>query len=172
MSAGTFVDRIDPFAKRSLKKKTKKSQGSSRYRNSADLELQVLALLKESNVVILSSPQTRGLWCHKPLHLLWKIPRKQVTDLKICASTEFEPSSSQRVTIETRQTRKINWRNIVIDMSAQLTGVNRPGVANLGLQRCPAGLTACTWYCIIMSTSNPPIDNRPLIRPPPYTRDP
>jgi serine/threonine-protein phosphatase 2A regulatory subunit B' len=46
MSSATIVDRIDPFAKRSLKKKTKKSQGSSRYRNSADLELQPLPLLK------------------------------------------------------------------------------------------------------------------------------
>lgn len=46
MSSGTFVDRIDPFAKRSLKKKSKKSQGSSRYRNAADAELQPLALLK------------------------------------------------------------------------------------------------------------------------------
>lgn len=45
MSSGTFVDRIDPFAKRSLKKK-KKSQGSSRYRNAADVELQPLPLLK------------------------------------------------------------------------------------------------------------------------------
>ncbi|KAF4517300.1 hypothetical protein B566_EDAN008634 [Ephemera danica] len=42
----TFVDRIDPFAKRSLKKKQKKSQGSSRYRNSGDVELQALPLLK------------------------------------------------------------------------------------------------------------------------------
>lgn len=48
MSSGTtaFVDRIDPFAKRSLKKKQKKSQGSSRYRNSGDVELQQLPLLK------------------------------------------------------------------------------------------------------------------------------
>uniref|UniRef100_A0A2M4CZ56 Putative serine/threonine protein phosphatase 2a regulatory subunit n=1 Tax=Anopheles darlingi TaxID=43151 RepID=A0A2M4CZ56_ANODA len=46
MSAGTFVDRIDPFAKRSLKKKSKKSQGSSRYRNSQDVELQQLPSLK------------------------------------------------------------------------------------------------------------------------------
>lgn len=46
MSSGTFVDRIDPFAKRSLKKKTKKSQGSSRYRNTQDVELQALPLLK------------------------------------------------------------------------------------------------------------------------------
>lgn len=44
--SGTFVDRIDPFAKRSLKKKTKKSQGSSRYRNSQELELQQLPMLK------------------------------------------------------------------------------------------------------------------------------
>lgn len=46
MSTTALVDRIDPFAKRSLKKKTKKSQGSSRYRNSQDLELQALPLLK------------------------------------------------------------------------------------------------------------------------------
>lgn len=43
---GNFVDRIDPFAKRSLKKKSKKSQGSSRYRNSQDVELQQLPQLK------------------------------------------------------------------------------------------------------------------------------
>ncbi len=43
---GTFVDRIDPFAKRSLKKKQKKSQGSSRYRTGGDVELQALPLLK------------------------------------------------------------------------------------------------------------------------------
>lgn len=46
MSSGTFVDRIDPFAKRSLKKKSKKSQGSSRYRTSQDVELQPLPQLK------------------------------------------------------------------------------------------------------------------------------
>jgi hypothetical protein len=46
MSSGTFVDRIDPFAKRSLKKKSRKSQGSSRYRNSQDVELQQLPALK------------------------------------------------------------------------------------------------------------------------------
>lgn len=46
MSSGTFVDRIDPFAKRSLKKKSKKSQGSSRYRNSQDVELQQLPPLR------------------------------------------------------------------------------------------------------------------------------
>jgi len=43
---GTFVDRIDPFAKRSMKKKQKKSQGSSRYRTGGDVELQALPLLK------------------------------------------------------------------------------------------------------------------------------
>ena len=42
----TFVDRIDPFAKRSLKKKQKKSQGSSRYRTGQDGELQPLPLLQ------------------------------------------------------------------------------------------------------------------------------
>jgi hypothetical protein len=45
-SSGTFVDRIDPFAKRSLKKKQKKSQGSSRFRNQGDVELTALPLLK------------------------------------------------------------------------------------------------------------------------------
>lgn len=44
--AANFVDRIDPFAKRSLKKKTKRSQGSSRYRASNDVELHPLPLLK------------------------------------------------------------------------------------------------------------------------------
>lgn len=47
MSSGAFVDRIDPFAKRSMKKKTKKPQGSSRYRTEQDVELQPLALLKD-----------------------------------------------------------------------------------------------------------------------------
>jgi len=46
MSGNTIVDRIDPFAKRSMKKKNKKSQGSSRYRNSQDMDMQPLALLK------------------------------------------------------------------------------------------------------------------------------
>lgn len=53
MSTTTIVDRIDPFAKRSLKKKTKKSQGSSRYRNSQDVELQPLPLLKGKCFVLL-----------------------------------------------------------------------------------------------------------------------
>ena len=44
--SGTFVDRIDPFAKKSLKKKQKKSQGSSRYRTGGDVELTALPLLK------------------------------------------------------------------------------------------------------------------------------
>ncbi|XP_024938843.1 serine/threonine-protein phosphatase 2A 56 kDa regulatory subunit epsilon isoform isoform X2 [Cephus cinctus] len=47
MSSATIVDRIDPFAKRSLKKKSKKSQGSSRYRNSQDVELQQLPQLRD-----------------------------------------------------------------------------------------------------------------------------
>eukprot|EP00095_Tigriopus_kingsejongensis_P010949 maker-scaffold947_size77696-snap-gene-0.12 protein:Tk10949 transcript:maker-scaffold947_size77696-snap-gene-0.12-mRNA-1 annotation:"serine threonine-protein phosphatase 2a 56 kda regulatory subunit epsilon isoform-like isoform x1" len=46
-TTNTFVDRIDPFAKRSLKKKQKKSQGSSRYRTGGDVELQPLPLLKD-----------------------------------------------------------------------------------------------------------------------------
>lgn len=53
MSSGTFVDRIDPFAKRSLKKKTKKSQGSSRYRNTQDVELQALPLLKGKHLFLI-----------------------------------------------------------------------------------------------------------------------
>ena len=41
------MDKIDPFAKRtSLKKKQKKSQGSSRYRTGGDVELTALPLLK------------------------------------------------------------------------------------------------------------------------------
>ena len=52
MSSGTFVDRIDPFAKRSLKKKQKKSQGSSRYRTGGDVELTALPLLKGKNSVL------------------------------------------------------------------------------------------------------------------------
>jgi len=47
MSTNALVDRIDPFAKRSLKKKQKKSQGSSRYRTGGDVELTALPLLKD-----------------------------------------------------------------------------------------------------------------------------
>ncbi|KAI2796008.1 hypothetical protein RDWZM_006989 [Blomia tropicalis] len=42
-----FVDKIDPFKKGSLKRKQKKSQGSSRYRISSEVELQSLPLLKD-----------------------------------------------------------------------------------------------------------------------------
>ena len=55
MSSGTFVDRIDPFAKRSLKKKQKKSQGSSRYRTGGDVELTALPLLKGKNCQVVQS---------------------------------------------------------------------------------------------------------------------
>lgn len=41
-----FVDKIDPFKKNSLKRKQKKSQGSSRYRLTSDVDLQPLPLLK------------------------------------------------------------------------------------------------------------------------------
>ena len=51
---GTVVDRIDPFAKRSLKKKQKKSQGSSRYRTGGDVEITQLALLKGKKIVDLT----------------------------------------------------------------------------------------------------------------------
>jgi len=46
-TAGTLVDRIDPFGKRSLKKKQKRSQGSSRYKTGGDVELTALPLLKD-----------------------------------------------------------------------------------------------------------------------------
>ncbi|XP_071833818.1 serine/threonine-protein phosphatase 2A 56 kDa regulatory subunit epsilon isoform-like isoform X1 [Apostichopus japonicus] len=49
MSSGPVVDRIDPFAKKSLRKgKQKKSQGSSKYQNQQNTELQPLALLKDT----------------------------------------------------------------------------------------------------------------------------
>ena len=53
-SSGTFVDRIDPFAKRSLKKKQKKSQGSSRYRTGGDVELTALPLLKGQSISVVN----------------------------------------------------------------------------------------------------------------------
>ncbi|GIY11714.1 uncharacterized protein CEXT_8781 [Caerostris extrusa] len=46
LTATQFVDKIDPFKKGSLKRKPKKSQGSSRYRSTNDVELQALPLLK------------------------------------------------------------------------------------------------------------------------------
>ncbi|XP_064489026.1 serine/threonine-protein phosphatase 2A 56 kDa regulatory subunit epsilon isoform-like [Ornithodoros turicata] len=46
-SSTTFVDKIDPFKKGSLKRKQRKSQGSSRYRSANDVELQPLPLLKD-----------------------------------------------------------------------------------------------------------------------------
>lgn len=46
-SASAFVDKIDPFSKKSsLKRKQKKLQGSSRYRTEAESELQQLPALK------------------------------------------------------------------------------------------------------------------------------
>lgn len=44
-----FVDKIDPFKKGSLRRKQRKSQGSSRYRLTSDVELQQLPLLKGMN---------------------------------------------------------------------------------------------------------------------------
>ncbi|XP_050047996.1 serine/threonine-protein phosphatase 2A 56 kDa regulatory subunit epsilon isoform-like isoform X2 [Dermacentor andersoni] len=46
-SSATFVDKIDPFKKGSLKRKQRKSQGSSRYRSANDVELQPLPLLRD-----------------------------------------------------------------------------------------------------------------------------
>jgi len=45
-TTNTFVDRIDPFAKRSLKKKQKKSQGSSRYHQTNEADLAPLPSFK------------------------------------------------------------------------------------------------------------------------------
>lgn len=57
-AAATFVDRIDPFTKIAvLKRKTKRSQGSSsssRYRTCSDVELQPLPLLKGEYIIIKS----------------------------------------------------------------------------------------------------------------------
>ncbi|XP_021944277.1 serine/threonine-protein phosphatase 2A 56 kDa regulatory subunit epsilon isoform isoform X3 [Folsomia candida] len=46
-TTNTFVDRIDPFAKRSLKKKQKKSQGSSRYHQTNEADLVPLPSFKD-----------------------------------------------------------------------------------------------------------------------------
>ncbi|XP_014661997.1 PREDICTED: serine/threonine-protein phosphatase 2A 56 kDa regulatory subunit epsilon isoform-like [Priapulus caudatus] len=47
MSSGTFVDKIDPFSKKSLRRKEKRSQGSSQYRIHSGQELTPLTLLKD-----------------------------------------------------------------------------------------------------------------------------
>ncbi|GFR15314.1 uncharacterized protein TNCT_738711 [Trichonephila clavata] len=52
LTATPFVDKIDPFKKGSLKRKPKKSQGSSRYRSTNDVELQALPLLKGFQLVV------------------------------------------------------------------------------------------------------------------------
>ena len=46
-ASGTIVDLLDPFGKRSLKKKQKRSQGSYRYKTGGDFELTALPLLRE-----------------------------------------------------------------------------------------------------------------------------
>lgn len=45
-STSGFVDLLDPYKKSSLKQKQRKSQGSSRYCITSDVELQQLPLLK------------------------------------------------------------------------------------------------------------------------------
>lgn len=60
--SGTFVDRIDPFAKQSLKKKSKKSQGSSRYRRVHDTDIQPLPLLKDVPATEQEELFIRKLW--------------------------------------------------------------------------------------------------------------
>ena len=47
-----FVDKIDPFKKGSLKRKQKKSQGSSRYRLTSEVDLQPLPLLKGMQSIV------------------------------------------------------------------------------------------------------------------------
>ena len=47
----TFVDKIDPFLKRPMKKEPKRSQGSPRYRTGQEEELQPLPLIKGMPVV-------------------------------------------------------------------------------------------------------------------------
>lgn len=47
-----FVDKIDPFKKGSLKRKQKKSQGSSRYRLTSEVDLQPLPLLKGMQLIL------------------------------------------------------------------------------------------------------------------------
>lgn len=44
--SATFVDRIDPFAKRSLRKNKKRSQGSSRYHQANEADYVPLPLFK------------------------------------------------------------------------------------------------------------------------------
>ncbi|KAL0266946.1 UNVERIFIED_CONTAM: hypothetical protein PYX00_009350 [Menopon gallinae] len=48
MSTSSIVDRIDPFGRRNLKKKTRKAQDSSRYRVTADIEIEQLPPLKDA----------------------------------------------------------------------------------------------------------------------------
>lgn len=49
-----FVDKIDPFKKGSLKRKQKKSQGSSRYRLTSEVELQQLPSLKGQSLSLVA----------------------------------------------------------------------------------------------------------------------
>ncbi|GFX07589.1 uncharacterized protein TNCV_4158611 [Trichonephila clavipes] len=59
LTATPFVDKIDPFKKGSLKRKPKKSQGSSRYRSTNDVELQALPLLKGEPPPLAPNPKKR-----------------------------------------------------------------------------------------------------------------
>lgn len=61
LTATPFVDKIDPFKKGSLKRKPKKSQGSSRYRSTNDVELQALPLLKGKHLTFVFIPGYRFL---------------------------------------------------------------------------------------------------------------
>ena len=54
-STSAFVDKIDPFAKKSLKKKQRKSQGSSRYQAHSNVEIVPLPLLKGQSVALPAS---------------------------------------------------------------------------------------------------------------------
>lgn len=75
----TFVDRIDPFAKRSLKKKQKKSQGSSRYHQANEADLAPLPLFKGGwRVSYLKRGQLRMLIELFKTEVLWRIRKFEV----------------------------------------------------------------------------------------------
>ncbi|XP_035226247.1 uncharacterized protein LOC118198626 [Stegodyphus dumicola] len=66
LTATPFVDKIDPFKKGSLKRKPKKSQGSSRYRSTNDVELQALPLLKDKTMYLeVNTADIKDLLDHK-----------------------------------------------------------------------------------------------------------
>lgn len=90
MSSTAFVDRIDPFAKRSLKKKNKKTQGSSRYRSSQDVELQPLPLLKDAEAAEQEELFIRKLrQCCVPFNFMDPITDLKGKEVKRCTLNEL-----------------------------------------------------------------------------------